>query len=133
MQVMCRPPSTLKNENGCDNMTKKEKVKNLTLNDIEKLRKRFADLDSDVGTLGLCLVDELKFTFRTLKKLKTNINKNGVVVKMDQGKYEIDRTNPALTTYNTLIKNYQTLSKQINDMLDQAESSDPDDFDNDEL
>jgi len=114
-------------------MTKDEKVKNLTLNDIEKLRKRFADLDSDVGTLGLGLVDELKFTFRTLKKLKTNINKNGVVVKMDQGKYEIDRTNPALTTYNTLIKNYQTLSKQINDMLDQAESSDPDDFDNDEL
>lgn len=114
-------------------MTKDEKVKNLTLNDIEKLRKRFADLDSDVGTLGLGLVDELKFTFRTLKKLKTNINKNGVVVKMDQGKYEIDRTNPALTTYNTLIKNYQNLSKQINYMLDQAESSDPDDFDNDEL
>lgn len=114
-------------------MGKDEKTKNLTLADMDNMRKRFADLDSDVGTLGLGLVDELKFIFRTLKKLKSNINKNGVVVKMDQGKYKIDRTNPALTTYNNLIKNYQNLSKQINDMLNQNELSDSDDFENDDL
>lgn len=110
-----------------------EKNKVLTLADIDRMRRKFADLDSDVGSIGLGLVDELKFIFRTLKKLKTNINKNGVVIKMDQGKYKIDRTNPALTTYNVLIKNYQTLSKQINDMLNQNELIDSDDFENDDL
>ena len=110
-----------------------EKAKNITLADIERIRKRFADLDSDVGTLGLGLIEELKFSLKTLKKLKVNINKNGVVVKMDQGKYEIDRTNPALTTYNTLIKNYQSLSKQIYDMLAELDPIDEDDFDSDDL
>lgn len=114
-------------------MERTEKAKNITLADIERIRKRFADLDSDVGTLGLGLIEELKFSLKTLKKLKVNINKNGVVVKMDQGKYEIDRTNPALTTYNTLIKNYQSLSKQIYDMLAELDPIDEDDFDSDDL
>jgi hypothetical protein len=36
---------------------------------------------------------------------------------MCQGNYSIDRESPALKSYNTTIKNYQTLIKQITDLL----------------
>lgn len=114
-------------------MEKKEKSKNLSFADVERLKKRFSDLDTDFGYIGLGLCEELKFSLKTLKKLKQNINKNGVVVKMDQGKYEIDRANPALTQYNTLMKNYQSLSKQICEMLNQLETTEEDEFDSDDL
>lgn len=134
MQVACRPPYNLqKFEKGSEKVQKSDKTKTLTNADIEKMLKRFSDLDSDIGRLGLGLIEELKFARKTLKKLKTNINKNGVVVEMDQGKYKIDRTNPALTTYNTLIKNYQSLSSQIYTMLSNLDPSEDDDFDSDDL
>ena len=131
---MCRPPifgKKLRKE--VKIMEKKEKSKNLSFADVERLKKRFSDLDTDFGYIGLGLCEELKFSLKTLKKLKQNINKNGVVVKMDQGKYEIDRANPALTQYNTLMKNYQSLSKQICEMLNQLETTEEDEFDSDDL
>ena len=52
---------------------------------------------------------------------------------MSQGKYSIDRANPALTQYNSMIKNYQSTVKQINDLLPKDSLDGNDDFDNDEL
>jgi len=54
---------------------------------------------------------------KTLKKLKSDINKNGVITKMPQGDYVIDRANPSLTQYNALVKNYNSTIKQIMDLL----------------
>ena len=69
---------------------------------------------------------------KTLKKLKKDIDKKGVVVTMCQGSYSIDRTNPSLPTYNSTIKNFTSTSKQLFDMLPKSDSDD-DDFDNDNL
>lgn len=113
-------------------MQNDEKIKKLSLNDIKKIEKIFSDLDSEVGSLGLALAEELKFSLQTLKKLKSNIRQDGVVVKMQQGDYFIQRANPALQSYNTLIKNYQSLVKAIIEMLPE-EPTDSDDFDNDDL
>ena len=54
----------------------------------------------------------------------TKIEDEGVVVSMCQGKYNIDRANPALSQYNMLIKNYQTCIKNINDLLPKEEYTD---------
>ncbi len=105
----------------------------LTAKDIEKLENVFKDLDNDASSLGLALIEELKFARKTIKRLKKEINSKGVVIKMSQGKYEIDRTNPALQSYNTLVKNYQALIKQIVEMLPESYSNNFDDFDNDDL
>lgn len=113
-------------------MEKAEKVKKLSLKDIQRIQKLFSDTDSERNSLGLALLEELKFTLQTLKKLKADIRKNGVVVEMPQGNYSIKRANPALQSYNVLIKNYQSLVKSIMDMLPQ-ETPDLDDFDNDDL
>ena len=70
---------------------------------------------------------------KTLNKLKKELVEKGVVTEMSQGKYSIDRANPALTQYNSMIKNYQSTVKQINDLLPKDSLDGNDDFDNDEL
>ena len=61
------------------------------------------------------------------------VKKDGVVTEMCQGNYNIDRENPALKSYNTTIKNYQALIKQITDLLPNQNNNNGDDFDGDNL
>ncbi|MBQ2408214.1 MAG: hypothetical protein II309_02160, partial [Bacilli bacterium] len=68
----------------------------------------------------------------TLEKLKERIDEKGVVTEMCQGSYSIDRTNPALQTYNALIKNYTSTSKQLFEMLPNNDDE-IDNFDSDDL
>ncbi len=94
------------------------------------LKKLFNEMDNEKGMLGLTLVKELEFMKTTLNKLKTAIKKDGVVTEMSQGKYSIDRANPALSQYNSMIKNYQSTVKQLNDLItDDIAKSLEDDFD----
>ena len=109
-----------------------EKIKKISNDDIKMIEKVFSDMNNETGAFGLALMEELKFTLQTLRKLKINVRKNGVVVDMQQGNYSIKRANPALQTYNNLIKNYQSLVKSIMDMLPPSDS-DNDDFDSDDL
>jgi hypothetical protein len=53
----------------------------------------------------------------TLFDLKLEIDSKGPVVEMMQGTYSIDRQNPALQGYNTMIKNYKEIIKQLITML----------------
>lgn len=73
------------------------------------------------NTLGLALLDKAVFMEKTLDDLQKEIISGGVVTKMCQGSYDIDRANPALQAYNTTIKNYTTVIKQLNDMLPSEE------------
>ena len=68
----------------------------------------------------------------TLEKLKKDIQDKGVTTTMCQGKYDIERTNPSLQSYNSLIKNYTSTSKQLFEMLPK-DNNGLDDFDDDEL
>ena len=99
---------------------------------FKSLKELFNEMDNEKGMLGLALIKEAEFMKTTLTKLKKEMNK-GVVTEMSQGKYSIDRANPALTQYNAMIKNYQSTIKQINDLLpkDTPEGADP--FDQDDL
>lgn len=107
-----------------------DKIKSVN---FKKLKKAFNELNEEKGMLGLTLIKELEFMKRTLAKLKKELQDKGVVTEMSQGKYSIERANPALTQYNAMIKNYQSTVKQINELLPKEISEPFDDFDNDDL
>ncbi len=107
-----------------------EKIKSIN---FKSLKNTFNEMSNEKGMLGLALIKELEFMRKTLTKLKKEISDDGVVTEMSQGKYSIDRANPALTQYNSMIKNYQSTVKQINDLLPKDSIDNYDDFDNDEL
>lgn len=109
------------------------KKKVLAYEDLKTLKETFEKMDNDKSKLALSLLDEAYFCGDTLKKLKEKVEKDGVVTEMCQGDYSIDRENPALKSYNTTIKNYQALIKQITDLLPNQNNNNGDDFDGDNL
>lgn len=107
-----------------------EKIKSIN---FKSLKKVFSDMDSEKSMLGLALIKEAEYMKTTLSKLKKEINSRGLVVEMDQGKYFIERANPAISPYNTMLKNYQSTIKQINDLLPEELIKNEDFFDEDDL
>lgn len=101
--------------------------------DLKSVKTTLENMDSDKGKLGLSLLEEAGFMKSTLDHLKENIKEHGVVTKMCQGAYDIDRANPALNQYNSLIKNYNSTIKQIYDILPKEENINEDNFDEDDL
>lgn len=96
------------------------------------VKDKIETMSDDKKSIALGLLKELSYMNDTLEKLKDKIDEKGVVTEMCQGNYSIDRTNPALQTYNALIKNYTSTSKQLFDMLPSNEDE-IDNFDSDEL
>ena len=100
------------------------KKKNINLSELKII---FSKDDNARNTLALSLLDKAEFLETTLQSLKTKVNKLGVITSMCQGAYDIDRENPALKSYNTTIKNYTNVIKQLNDMLPKDEDKPKDD------
>lgn len=98
--------------------------------DIKKLKALFED-GSSKSILALSLIDKADFMETTLKDLQKKVKENGVVTKMCQGAYNIDRANPALAAYNITIKNYTTIIKQLNEMIPKEVKTD--NFEEDDL
>lgn len=97
------------------------------ISDIGELKKVFLELNNNKSRLALSLLDKAEFLEKTLEELKDQVNLNGVITSMCQGEYEIDRENPALRSYNTTVKNYTSVIKQLNDMLPSEETNPKDD------
>lgn len=101
--------------------------------DLSSIKSTLKEMDSDTARLGLNLLVEAEFMKRTLKKLKKDITDNGVITEMSQGDYSIQRANPSLTQYNSLVKNYNATIKQISDILPKEDPTIDDGFDEDDL
>lgn len=91
-------------------------AKNKNMN-LEKIKEVFEQEETNKNRLGLSLVTKAIFMEETLNELEKKVKKNGVVTSMCQGAYDIDRENPALKSYTSLIKNFNTIIKQINELL----------------
>ncbi len=98
--------------------------------DIKDLKAIYEGIDNGRSKLALSLLDKAEFMEDTLKKLQEKVKKDGVVTSMCQGSYDIDRENPALRSYNTTIKNYTSVIKQLNDMLPNEDKTKDDGFEN---
>lgn len=93
---------------------------------IKELREAFEN--SDKSKLALPLLEKAEFLEETLNELKLKIQSDGVVTEMCQGSYVIERENPALKSYNSTVKNYTTIIKQLNELLPKNENPDDDGF-----
>ncbi len=89
----------------------------VTAQQLQDIKKLFESDLTNKNKLGLSLVNKAIFMEQTLDKLQEKIEKDGVVTTMCQGSYEIERENPALKSYTGLIKNFNTIMKQILDLL----------------
>ena len=105
-------------------------MKKIDYKDLKSLEKTFIDMGTDKAKLGLSLIEEANFLGQLLVDLKKKVNEEGVVTEMCQGSYSINRENPALRSYNISIKNYQSLVKQITELLPKNDISIEDEFDN---
>lgn len=92
-------------------------MSNKTGFDFKNIRKIFENLNDNKSKLALSLLDKADFMNETLLKLEQKVKEDGVVTVMSQGDYSIERENPALRSYNTTIKNFTSVIKQIADLL----------------
>lgn len=97
------------------------------ISNIKELKETFEQLDNDKSKLALSLLDKAEFLEETLQELKIKVKLQGVITEMCQGDYSIERENPALKSYNTTVKNYTSVIKQLNDMLPTKEQNSKDD------
>ena len=97
------------------------------ISNIKELKETFEQLDNDKSKLALSLLDKAEFLEETLQELKIKVKLQGVITEMCQGDYSIERENPALKSYNTTVKNYTSVIKQLNDMLPTKEQIPKDD------
>lgn len=96
--------------------------------DIKTLRALFVGLDDNKSKLAMNLLDKAQFMENTLQELKARVEQDGTIVEMCQGKYNIEREHPALKGYNTTIKNYASIIKQLSDLLPKTEQLQVDSF-----
>lgn len=107
-------------------------MKQIKAINFKSLKNVFNEMPEEKAMLGLSLIKELEFMKKTMNQLKKELADKGVITQMNQGKYFIERANPALQQYNAMIKNYNSTIKQISELIPK-ELLDIDDFDNDEL
>lgn len=103
-------------------MAKTKNAKKAEEIDLDSLRKTFEARTDDKSKLALDLLKRAEFMRTTLIALEDKVNSEGVVTEMSQGSYSIDRENPALRSYNTTIKNYTSVIKQIVELLPAQEN-----------
>lgn len=88
--------------------------------EIEKLMKTFQDLDLDERKMQVAesLIKNAAFMAVTLEDLQEEINKNGVVSTYQNGENQWGtKQSPEAQTYISLINRYNSVMKQLIDLL----------------
>lgn len=83
----------------------------------KRLEKLMKDVPKQQVALVARLIERAAFMLVMLVEYETILMEQGVITSMCQGQYDIDRENPAAKGYNTMIKNYQAVIKQLTELL----------------
>lgn len=98
-----------------DEMSKEERIKK----EERKLKRLYKDIPKDTKTLIDGLIQRAAYMRITLEDYEADIDKNGYVELFTQSEktepYERER--PVVRLYNTMNKNYQSIIKQLSDLL----------------
>ena len=97
-------------------LTKKKKEQ-LKKEKLDVLNKIFEDVKESKKALVIGLIEQVCFMYVQLTELNEIIEKNGVIEEFKQGKQQFLREQPAVKTYNTMIKNYNLVTSQLIDLL----------------
>ena len=79
------------------------------------------------------IANELRFVLETTEKLRKDIQENGAVEHFINGKQDFLRESPAMISYNKLMKTYNTLYKNLLELIPKEDISNDDIFDEDDL
>lgn len=103
---------------------KNKKIKKET----QRLKKLFKDLPENKHKMAEKLVENASFMSITLDELKEDIKLYGVKETYVNGKDQFGfKESIESKTYNTMVKNYMSIIKQLNDMLPEQKKIDEDD------
>ena len=84
---------------------------------IALYRDIYADIPKEMQKKAWDIIENLAMVRTTIDECEEHIEKEGVVVTMCQGTYEIDRKNPYIDVQDKAHKTYCTLLKQMDAML----------------
>ena len=107
-------------------MNKIDKEKMIS-KEVAELKKIFKDIDGDKKPFADRLIQQCSFMLTTLAELQETLNNDGSIELFVNGKQEMLREHPAAKTYNTMIKNYNSIIKQLIDLLPE-DKNDSDDL-----
>jgi len=85
--------------------------------EIRRLKNSTKNMPKNSKNIAEKLINRAAFMLVSLENMETQIISEGVKVDMQQGEYTIKISNPLITSYNTLIKNYAAVIKQLCDLL----------------
>lgn len=80
--------------------------------EIKRLTGIIEELDENKKGLAIGPIRDLAFMRVTMEKLKDNVNREDIIVEMDQGGYSIEVINRSLKQYNDMIPKYNS-TKQL--------------------
>lgn len=88
--------------------------------EYNRLKRLLKELSKERLQAADGMLKRIAFMAVTLEDLEEDINDNGEIESFTQGESTYDRQRPAVTVYNTTIKNYTTACKQIAELLPQG-------------
>lgn len=96
--------------------------------ETQKLKKLFKDLPDNKKKMAEKLIENASFMSITLDELKEDIKLYGVKETYVNGKDQFGfKESIESKTYNTMVKNYMNIIKQLNDMLPEKKKINEDD------
>lgn len=102
-----------------DNLSKDDRIKK----EERKLKRLYKDVPKDTKTLIDGLIQRAAYMRIILEDYEADIDENGYVEMFTQSEktepYERER--PVVRLYNTMNKNYQSIIKQLSDLLPKHE------------
>lgn len=97
-----------------EELQKDERIKK----EIRKLNGLFKNIEPKLKKTVSSLIEKASFMAVTLDDLQNHINENGVTVEYQNGENQWGtKKSPEVEVYNTMIKNYSSVMKQLTDLV----------------
>lgn len=111
-------------------MAKKKNKANRIKDEVERLKKNYAELPDSKKRVAEGLIARAAFMRVELEDLEAYLSENGWTEKFAQGNQEpYDRARPQGQTYNTMNANYQKIIKQLDSLLPKEDAKPRDEDD----
>lgn len=111
----------------CEDIEKDLEIKK----EIKKINIIFKDLDRNVKKTVESLIQNAAYMAVTLRELQSTLNQNGLISEYQNGENQWGtKKSPEVEIYNTMVKNYISAMKALNDFLpkEKIKNMDDDDF-----
>lgn len=108
-----------------ENIEKNKKIKK----ELAKLNKIYKDIDGDKKKVAENLIQNAAFMSVSLKEIQEAINIKGYTEEYQNGEHQKGKKKaPEVEIYNTMIKNYTNVIKQLLDLLPKGTEIEDDGF-----